>query len=578
MTEKTKGSFIELIPLLKPYSKDLVIGGICILFYVGCWPLLASIAGRLIPAIGSGDIDLVIKLTLNALIIFFIQKVAQFGQDTILSRPALYVSQELRLNLFKRLQRIKIGSLNKLSSGDITYRLTEDADRVGEVIYKTIQDTTPSVLQLAAVLGYMVYIDWQLSIATLILAPFISLLISRFGQRVMIASEKSQKEVSNLAGLLTESIQGIPLVRAYAVEDWLQGKFSKRVGKHREAKYKNLKLTALQHPVIGFIEAAGILSILLIGALRIRAGGLNSEEFSSYFAAILMLIDPISHITTNYNELQQGKASLLRLKEIELAEVEKINVSNNIQMSSSDIVFDNVSFSYNQKEKVINNINLKIEKGKVIALVGPSGAGKSTLFSMLLKFIEPNEGSISFGNVSFRNISSSYIRKQMALVPQTNFVFSGSITEAIRFGRKVPLSEVHDAARIANAEGFINQMPSGFETKLDERGQNLSGGQLQRLAIARALIGNPSVLLLDEATSALDAESEEAVQIGLKQAMLNRTVIVIAHRLSTVQEADQIVVLDKGTVSEIGTHDNLIAKKGRYRELCERQFIRSIDT
>ena len=269
------------------------------LVFVACWPLLAWLAGQLIPAIGAGDLPRVLRVIGLALGVFMVQKLAQFGQDSLLAEPALLVSQDLRRQLFARLQRLDFGALEKLSAGDLTYRLTEDADRVGEVIYKTIQDTTPSALQLVVVFGYMVWLDWPLSLATLVLAPVVAVLVSVFGARVMQAAERSQKQVSELAGLLGEAIGGLPLVRAFAAEPWLQQRFEEEIDLHRRARYRTQQLLALQYPVVGFLEAAGILAVLLIGAARIQAGGLDAQGFSSYVTALLMLIDPISHLTTN---------------------------------------------------------------------------------------------------------------------------------------------------------------------------------------------------------------------------------------------------------------------------------------
>ena len=561
---------------LRPHTKEVLWGIAAMLIYVLCWPILAWLAGKLIPAIGKGDLKLVIEVISKALLVFLIQKLAQFYQDILFARPALAISENLRSELFKKLQKIQLISIKKLSSGDLTYRLTEDADRVGEVIYKTIQDTTPSILQLLAVLSYMIYLDWQLSIATFLLAPLITILISKFGEKVMITAEKSQKKVSDLASLISEAIVGLPLIKAFAVEDWMQNRFDLQVKEHRNARYKTLKLLALQHPVIGFIEAAGILSILAIGAYRIQNGGLDSKEFSSYFAALLMLIDPISHLTTNFNELQQGKASIRRLNEIELEkEEEKIESKLNYNMKlKGSIKFENVSFYYNKGTNVINNFSLNINQGEIVAFVGPSGSGKSTLFSLLLGFIKPQLGTISIDGKSLSEFNINLTRREMALVPQTMTLFSGSISEAIKFGRNSTKKEIINSAKLANAHQFIKNMDHGYETYIQERGSNLSGGQLQRISIARALIGNPSILLLDEATSALDADAEKEVQLALKQAMKSRTVFIIAHRLSTVQEADKIVLLDKGEIFEMGNHDELIKRKGRYRELCEKQLIK----
>jgi ATP-binding cassette subfamily B protein len=567
--------FRRLWPLLRPHRRRLMAGGLCMAVFVGCWPLLAWLAGQLIPAIGAGAFSQVLKIIAASLAVFLVQKLAQFGQDTLLAGPALQVSQELRRLLFARLQRLDFGALEKLSAGDLTYRLTEDADRVGEVIYKTIQDSTPSALQLVVVLGYMIWLDWPLALGTLLLAPLVVLMVSVFGARVMAAAERSQKQVSDLAALLAEAIGGLPLVRAFAAEPWLQQRFDHEIDLHRRARYRTLKLLAMQHPVVGFIEAAGILAVLLIGAARIQAGGLDSQGFSSYVAALLMLIDPIGHLTTNFNEFQQGKASLARLEQIELEPVEPPDHAAALPLGNlrGELVLEGVSFGYSADQPVLHDLNLRVEPGQVVALVGPSGAGKSTLFSLLLRFYTAQSGRVLLDGHNLADLRARDLRQALALVPQQSSVFSGTVAEAIAFGRPASPAQIRQAARLANAAGFIEALPAGYASRVEERGGNFSGGQLQRLAIARAVLGNPAVLLLDEATSALDAEAEAAVQQGLTQAMAGRTVLVIAHRLATVQGADQILVLDGGRVVESGSHQQLMGLGGRYRELCERQLI-----
>ncbi len=575
MLAPSPAGFRQLLPLLKPHRRRLLAGGLCILIYVACWPLLAWLAGQLIPAIGAGNTPLVLRCIAAALGVFLVQKAAQFGQDTLLAGPALRVSQELRRSLFARLQRLEFGALEKLSAGDLTYRLTEDADRVGEVIYKTIQDTTPSALQLVVVLGYMLWLDGPLALATLLLAPLVVLLVSSFGARVMAAAERSQKQVSELAGLLGEAIGGLPLVRAFAAEPWLQQRFDAEIDLHRRARYRTLKLLALQHPVVGFLEAAGILTVLLLGAWRIQADGMTAQSFSSYVAALLMLIDPISHLTTNFNEFQQGQASLRRLRAIEAEPVEAPDrpTAQPLGAVRGELVLEGVQFGYDPGQPVLHDLNLTVHPGQVVALVGPSGAGKSTLFSLLLRFNTAQQGRVLLDGHNLADLRARELRQAVALVPQQSSVFSGTVAEAIAFGRPASEAAIRQAAQLANAAGFIEALPQGYASRIEERGSNFSGGQLQRLAIARAVLGNPAVLLLDEATSALDAEAEEAVQRGLEQAMAGRSVLVIAHRLATVQGADRIVVLDCGRIVEEGSHNALMAQGGRYRELCERQFI-----
>jgi ATP-binding cassette, subfamily B, bacterial len=568
-------SAIRLWPLLRPHRRRLLGGGACVLVVVACWPLLALLAGQLIPAIGAGDLPVTLRTILLALVVFLVQKAGQFGQDTLLADPALRVSQDLRRQLFARLQRLEFASLDTLSAGDLTYRLTEDADRVGEVIYKTLHDTLPSGLQLLTVFGTMVWLDWPLALATLLLAPLVALLVSGFGAKVMAAAERSQRQVSELAGLLAEAIAGLPLVRAYAAEPWLQQRFNAEVELHRGARYRTLRLLALQHPVVGFLEALGILTVLMLGAWRIQAGQLNGQGLSSYVAALLMLIDPISHLTTNFNEMQQGQASLQRLLSIEQAPTEPPDrpMAEPLGPVRGALQLEDVSFGYAPDQLVLKQLDLVVKPGQVVALVGPSGAGKSTLFSLLLRFNTPAAGRVLLDGHDLADLRAAELRRSIALVPQQSPVFSGSIAEAIRFGRPASEAQVRAAARLANADTFIEALPAGYASRLEERGRNLSGGQLQRLAIARAVLGNPALLLLDEATSALDAEAEDAVQRGLQQAMAGRTVLVIAHRLATVQRADHILVLEHGRIVEQGSHNQLMASGGRYHDLCRRQFI-----
>ncbi len=547
------------------------------LIYVACWPLLAYLAGNLIPAIGSGDLSKVSSIIIKSLFVFLVQKTAQFGQDVFIAKPSLEISEVMRGNLFSRIQKIKMNSFENISAGDITYRLTEDADRVSEVIYKTAQDTVPCTLQLLAVIIYMFYLDWSLTVSTFVLAPLIILSVNSFGRRVLIASEKSQESTSKLAGLIGESISGMSTIRAFAAENWIEKRFYKKLSKNKKAKYRTLKLLAFQHPVVGFIEAFGILAILGLGAARINLGLLTSEEFSSFFAAILMLIDPISHVSTNFNDYKQAEASIKRLKKINLEPVE--DDKENLQRISNfegKISFKKVNFAYKKDNQVLKNINLEIKRGEVTAFVGASGAGKSTMLALILKFITPNNGEIFIDDKNLKRLNTKDIRKNIALVQQQPFLFTGTIIDVIRMGRKFTKEEVIESARKANAHNFIQKLPEKYETEITERGLNFSGGQIQRIAIARAILGNPSILLLDEATSALDAESESEVQKGLNRAMKDRTVIVIAHRLATTQEANKIVVFNKGEIIEVGKHIELINKPGIYKELCEKQLIKKL--
>ena len=570
----SEARFRNLLPLLAQHRVPLLAGTCCTVVYVGTFPLLAQVAGDLIPAVGGGHFQDALRIIAVAIAIFLAQKLAQYGQDTLLASPSLRVSQALRQAIFTRLQRLAVSALGRLSSGDLAYRLTEDADRVGEVIYKTIHDSTPSALLLLAVLGYMAWLDGPLTSATLLLAPVVILLVGWFGRQVLRASERSQAQVSNLAALLAEAVGGMYLVRAFASEEWLQQRFARQIDGHRRARFRTLELVALQHPVVGFLEAVGILAILLLGAWRIHTGSLSTEQFSSYGVALLMLIDPISHLTTNFNEFQQGQASLRRLRALEQEPLEPPDPPHPLVLGQvqGDLRLENVHFSYTPSQPLLRDINLRIQPGQLVALVGASGAGKSTLFSLLLRFNTPQQGRILLDGKDLSRLRAAELRRQLALVPQDALLFSGTIAETIDFGRGHSPAAIRRAARLANAEAFILAM-GGYGARIEERTTNLSGGQRQRLAIARAVVGDPALLLLDEATSALDAETEAAVQQGLRRAMVGRTVLVIAHRLATVQKADRILVLERGVIVEQGTHQQLLSQAGRYEELCRQQLI-----
>jgi ATP-binding cassette subfamily B protein len=567
--------FRRLLPLLGRHRQRLVAGLACMVVAVGCWPLLALLAGQLIPAIGAGSLNRAGGTIALALLVFLVQKACQFGQDSLLAGPALAVTQELRQRTFARLLRLDLGALQSLSSGDLAYRLTEDADRVGEVIYKTLQETLPSLLQLLVVLGTMLWLDGPLALATLLLAPLVAVLVSAFGARVLGAAERSQQRVSELAGLLGEAIQGLPLVRAFAAEAWLQQRFDGEVQEHRQARSLTLRLLALQHPVVGFLEAAGILTVLLLGAWRIGSGAMSAAAFSSFVAALLMLIDPIARLTANFNEFQQGQASLRRLQQLEQEPIEAPdrNDAKPLPALRGELQLEQVRFGYSAEAPVLEDLSLRIAPGQMVALVGPSGAGKSTLLALLLRFQKAQAGRILLDGLDLRDLRAAELRRAIALVPQQSRVFSGTVAEAIAFGRHASEAQIRRAAQLANASGFIEALPEGYASRVEEGGANFSGGQLQRLAIARAVLGDPAVLLLDEATSALDAEAEEAVQQGLQQAMAGRTVVVIAHRLATVQQADTIVVLEQGRIVEQGSHRQLLLQGGRYRDLCQRQLL-----
>ncbi|MEM6427403.1 MAG: ABC transporter ATP-binding protein, partial [Cyanobacteria bacterium P01_D01_bin.128] len=424
-------------------------------------------------------------------------------------------------------------------------------------------------------LGYMLYLNWQLTLVALVLVPALALLGGWFGNRMLRFSRRSQNLVSDLSSQLTETFSGIRLIRAFAAEDYAIARFSEEADRNRQARYAAEWLKAVQYPVVGFLYALVVILLFLTGSWQIASGNLTGEQLGSYVAAALMLIDPVSHLIDNYGQLKEGEASVDRIFELFDVEpaVRQLPTAKMMPPISGKVEYRAVTFCYKSNTPVLKNLNLLVMPGEATALVGASGAGKTTLVNLLPRFYDPQSGQILIDGYDIRDITLKSLRRQIGIVPQDCVLFSGTIAENIAFGQSnFDLDAVQQAAKIANAHNFISQFSQGYHTWVGERGVNLSGGQRQRVAIARAVLLDPKILILDEATSALDSESEALVQEALERLMRDRTVFIIAHRLATVRRADRIVVMERGTLIESGTHEELLARRERYAQFYAQQF------
>jgi ATP-binding cassette, subfamily B, bacterial len=572
---KTRSNYWQLLPYIRPHWKTIAQAFACTLGVTVFWPIQAAVAGELVSFIGQGNMVGLARLAGVLVVVFLVQKILMYGQDSLMAKAALFVALDLRKQVYAHLQRLNLGFFETAQTGDLSYRLTEDIDRIGEVVNKVFHDFTPCVLQLIVVLGYMIYLNWQLTLATFIVAPLMGILIGWFGEQMLKFSRRSQNRTSNLSALLTEVFSGIRLVQAFAAEEYEIERFTVEAEHNRQAKYATERLKAIQNPVVGFLYAMSVLLLFLLGGWQISVGNLTGTQFATFVAAALLLIDPIAHITSNYNEFRQGEASVDRIFElmaIQPTVVEKPGATI-LPPVTGKVEYSNVSFAYNPGEPVLQNLSFLALPGEMIALVGPSGAGKTTLVNLLPRFYDPQAGQILIDGVDIRDVTLPSLRRQIGIVPQETTLFSGAIAQNIAFGQKdFDLKDVQAAAEIANAHQFITQFSQGYHTWVGERGVNLSGGQRQRIAIARAVLLNPSILILDEATSALDSESEALVQEALERIMQDRTVFIIAHRLATVRSADRILVVEQGQIVESGTHDELLDKNGRYARFYAQQF------
>ncbi|MBD2068278.1 ABC transporter ATP-binding protein [Leptolyngbya sp. FACHB-671] len=574
---KTRSSYWQLLPYLRPHWRAIAQALLCTLVFTACWPILAWLAGEALGFLVQGNVPSLARLSGVLAGIFLVQKIAQYGQDSQMAKAALAIALDLRKRVYAHLQTLSLSYFETSQTGDLAYRLTEDIDRVGEVVNKIFHDFTPCVLQLIAVFGYMIYLNWQLTLASLVVVPLMGVLISWFGERMLVFSRRSQTLISDLSSQLTEVFSGIRLIRAFAAEEYEIERFAQEAEKNRRAKYAAAWLKAVQYPVVGFLYALSVLLLLLLGGWQISQNNLTGEEFGSYVFAVAMLIDPIAHLTDNYNEFKQGEASSDRIFELLALRPAVVEKPGAIALPpvTGKVEYRNVSFSYKPDQPVLQQLSLLAFPGEAIALVGTSGAGKTTLVNLLPRFYEPQVGQILIDGTDIRDVTLRSLRRQIGIVPQETILFSGTIAQNIAFGQpQFDLKAVQEAAKVANAHQFITQFPDGYQTWVGERGVNLSGGQRQRVAIARAVLLNPQILILDEATSALDSESEALVQEALERLMRDRTVFIIAHRLATVRRADRILVLEKGRVVESGTHGELLEKGDRYARFYAQQFER----
>ncbi|HEY9751490.1 MAG TPA: ABC transporter ATP-binding protein [Coleofasciculaceae cyanobacterium] len=574
----SRDRYRQLLTFIRPQTQTILLALTCTVLFTAAWPVLAWLAGLMAEPLAVGNVPGIARIAGAAALVFLLQKVVQFGQDSLMAKASLIISYQIRTQVYAHLQRLSLSYFETTKSGDMAYRLTEDVDRIGELVNKFFHQFVPSVLQLIVVLGYMVYLNWQLTLTTALLAPLMAGLITWFGERLRQLSYRSQSRISNLSSQLVEVMAGIRLVQAFAAEDYSLKQFSQEAERNRQARFRAEQLKAIQSPVVGFLEVMCLLLLLLLGGWQVSRNNLTGGGFVSYLTAVLMLIDPIALVTSNYNEFKQGEASIERVFELLEIEPEVIDKPNAVALPSvtGKVEYCHVTFAYTPDQPVLQDLNLLVMPGEAIALVGTSGSGKTTLANLLPRFYDPQAGHILIDGIDIRDVTLRSLRRQIGIVPQENLLFSGTIAQNIAFGQEdVDLQAVEKAASIANAHQFIVQFAQGYHTWVGERGVNLSGGQRQRLAIARAVLLNPRILILDEATSALDSESEALVQEALERLMENRTVFMIAHRLATVRRADRILVIEQGRVIESGTHPELLEYGGRYARFYAQQFRES---
>ena len=486
------------------------------------------------------------------------------------------IKREIKIDIFSHLEKLPINYFKKNKLGDTLSKLTNDTTSLGRIGF-IIFDMFKELLTVLILTGRMFQVDYILALVSLILLPLIIRVVRKYTKKIRKYGRERQDTTGKVTAFTQETLSGIFVIKAFNNTDFVIDKYKDLTKEEFEQAYKTTKIKAKVSPINEVITTFMVLLVVLYGGYQILiAKKITSGDLISFVTALGLMHQPLKRLISKNNDLQDSLPSADRVVEIfdEKIETDVFGEAVKFDEKIQNIKFENVNYKYDDSnEYVLKNVNLDVKAGEIVAFVGKSGSGKTTLVNLLARFFNTDEGSVTVNGVNIKNIPLGIYRNKFAIVPQETFLFGGTIKENISFGKEVTDEEIITAAKMANAYNFIQEdLPNKFETEVGERGALLSGGQKQRIAIARALIKNPEIMILDEATSALDSESEKLVQDALDSLMEGRTTFVIAHRLSTIVRADKIVVMDNGEIKEIGTHSELIAMNGMYKNLYDIQF------
>ncbi len=568
--------YLRILSYIKPYMHRLIFAMFC--------TIMAAAGNLYIPWIIKDMIDEVLAdkngtmlnwIAASIIAIFVVRGLFWYGQNYLMSYVGQSVIIDIRAAVFKKLQRLSVSFYDKNKTGTIMSYVTNDVNALqSAMVENTIEMITEGFILIGSVVT-MIYLDWRLTLFTVCTFPVVLWFMEFFGKKIRKTGGRIQECTADITSVLQESVASARVIKSFVREDYEVDRFDVENRANFRANMKNAQLMATLTPVVELVAAIGVTMIIWYGGNNVINGTITVGSLVAFLTYAVNISNPIKRLTRVIGNIQKALAAAQRVFMIidMPEEIAESRDAKQLPEVSGKVEFQNVSFAYDDKGNVITDLSFSVKPGEVIAIVGPSGAGKSTIANLLPRFYDVNKGDIKIDGHSVREVTLDSLREQVGIVPQETMLFNGSVYNNILYGRlDATKEEIEAAAKAANAHDFIMQLTDGYETKLGDRGVNLSGGQRQRIAIARAILKNPRILILDEATSALDTESERVVQEALDRLMVGRTSFVIAHRLSTVKNADKILVLEKGNLVESGTHDELLALDGLYAHLYKIQY------
>lgn len=561
---------------MRPYLGKVVLAVICMVVgaaaNAGYALLMDPVVNKIFTERQS---DFLWPLGLAVLATFALKAVCNYGEAVYLSKVGLRVIADMQSRLFAHLMRLDVAYFHANSTGRILSRLTNDISQMRFAVSDALTGAGKDASSLIFLVGAMFYQDWRLSAWTFFVFPIAILPIAKLGRRMRKVTDNTQEHLGQLTTSLEQAVQGIRVVKAYGMEEYEKTKVTALVEMLQDLTYKAARVRSASSPIMELLGGIAITVVILYGGSRVIDGQTTPGAFFSFITALMLAYRPLKSLASLNTNLQAGLAAAARTFSVLDAPptIQDRAGATDLVVLEGNVRFEDVFFTYDGTKSVLDGINLTVPGGKTVALVGPSGAGKSTVLNLLPRFFDVTSGQVMVDGQDIRSVTMASLRAKIALVSQEITLFDDTIRANIAYGRfGAADEEIEAAARSAAAHDFIIGLPQGYDTVVGERGLNLSGGQRQRLAIARAMLKNAPILLLDEATSALDTESERQVQTALETLMKGRTTIVIAHRLSTVVNADLIHVMDRGQVIESGDHATLLAQDGIYARLYSMQF------